>query len=88
MLWRRAVYGACRLSFVRPSPDHESHKHEIGHIVHEALEHERARLCTYYELLGLVRDKSGRLEEYTRDQIKLEEQHIAEVEKMMRKPGD
>jgi len=28
------------------------------------------------------------LEEYAREQIALEEQHIAEVDKMMRKPGD
>jgi bacterioferritin len=35
-----------------------------------------------------VRDKSVWLEEYAREQIKLEEQHIAEVEKMMRKPGE
>jgi len=66
----------------------ESHKHEIGQILHEALEHERATLRTYYELLDLVRDKSVWLEEYAREQIKLEEQHIAEVEKMMRKPGE
>ena len=66
----------------------ESHKHEIGQILHEALEHERATLDTYYELLDLVRDKSVWLEEYARGQIKLEEQHIAEVEKMMRKPGE
>jgi bacterioferritin len=66
----------------------ESHKHEIGQILYEALEHERATLRTYYELLDLVRDKSVWLEEYAREQIKLEEQHIAEVEKMMRKPGE
>ena len=35
-----------------------------------------------------MRDKSVWLEEYAREQIKLEEQHIAEVEKMMRKPGE
>jgi bacterioferritin len=35
-----------------------------------------------------VRDKSVWLEEYAREQIQLEEQHIAEVEKMMRKPGE
>src|SRR5262252_4173832 len=36
----------------------ESHKHDVGQILHEALEHERATLRTYYELLDLVRDKS------------------------------
>ena len=41
-----------------------------------------------HRLLALVVDKSIWLEEYARDQIKLEEQHIAEVDKMMRKPGE
>src|SRR5215470_13914581 len=49
----------------------ESHKHDVGQILHEALDHERATLRTYYELLDLVRDKSVWLEEYAREQIKL-----------------
>ena len=52
------------------------------------MEHERATLEEYYNLLGMVGDKAVWLEEYAREQIKLEEQHIAEVEKMMRQPGD
>jgi bacterioferritin len=66
----------------------ESHKHDISQILHEALEHERVTLQEYYNLLALVAAKSVWLEEYARDQIQLEEQHIAEVEKMMRKPGE
>jgi bacterioferritin len=66
----------------------ETHKHDIGQILHEVLDHERATLRAYYSLIDLVRDKSVWLEEYTREQIQLEEQHIAEVEKMMRKPGE
>jgi bacterioferritin len=66
----------------------ESHKHDIGQILHEALEHECVTLQEYYNLLSLVANKSVWLEEYAREQIQLEEQHIAEVEKMMRKPGD
>ena len=66
----------------------ETHKHDIIQILHEALEHERATLEEYYNLLALVEDKSVWLEEYAREQIQLEEQHIAEVEKMMRKPGE
>ena len=66
----------------------ESHKHDISQILHEALEHERVTLQEYYNLLTLVADKSVWLEEYAREQIQLEEQHIAEVEKMMRKPGE
>jgi len=66
----------------------ETHKHDIGQILHEALDHERVTLRAYYSLIDLVRDKSVWLEEYAREQIQLEEQHIAEVEKMMRKPGE
>jgi bacterioferritin len=66
----------------------ETHKHDIGQILHEVLDHERATLRAYYSLIDLVRDTSVWLEEYAREQIQLEEQHIAEVEKMMRKPGE
>jgi bacterioferritin len=66
----------------------ETHKHDIGQILHEALDHERVTLQEYYNLLALVSAKSVWLEEYAREQIQLEEQHIAEVEKMIRKPGD
>ena len=64
------------------------HKHDITQILGEALDHERATLREYYNLLALVVDKSVWLEEYAREQITLEEQHIAEVDKMMRKPGE
>jgi bacterioferritin len=63
----------------------ESHKHDITQILGEALDRERATLREYYNLLGLVMDKSVWLEEYAREQIT---QHIAEVDKMMRKPGE
>jgi len=66
----------------------ESHKHDITQILGEALDHERATLREYYDLLSLVVDRSVWLEEYAREQITLEEQHIAEVDKMMRKPGE
>ena len=66
----------------------ESHKHDIMQILQESLDHERATLREYYNLLDLVVDQSVWLEEYAREQIQLEEQHISEVEKMMRKPGE
>ena len=66
----------------------ESHKHDIIQILQESLDHEQATLREYYDLLALVIDKSVWLEEYAREQIQLEEQHIAEVEKMIRKPGE
>lgn len=66
----------------------ESEKHDINQILREALGHERETLDEYYKLLALVEGKSVWLEEYAREQVMLEEQHIAEVEKMIRKPGD
>ncbi len=66
----------------------ESYKHDINQILHEALEHERVTLQEYYNLLELVAARSVWLEEYAREQIQLEEQHIAEVEKMIRRPGE
>src|SRR5258708_37698564 len=65
----------------------ESHKHDITQILGEALEHERATLREYYNLLALVVDKSVWLKEKAREQITLEEQQHAEVEKVDRKPG-
>jgi bacterioferritin len=66
----------------------ESHKHDTEQILREALEHEHATLDQYYSLLEHVAGRSVWLEEYARDQIRLEEGHIAEVEKMLRRPGD
>ena len=66
----------------------ETHKHDVQQILSEALEHERVTLDQYYSLLGKVEGRCVWLEEYARDQIRLEEGHIAEVEKMMRRPGE
>jgi bacterioferritin len=65
----------------------ESHKHDIGDILRESLEHERETLNAYYALLELVRDQDVRLEEYARDMIAMEVEHQDEVNKMLRKPG-
>jgi bacterioferritin len=56
-------------------------------ILVEAHEHEKEGLDAYYKLLGLVEGKSILLEEYARDQIAAEEMHLADIRKMMRKPG-
>jgi bacterioferritin len=66
----------------------ETHKHDIGDILREALEAEQAGLALYQSLLGLVKDKSVYLEEYARRMIYQEEAHVDEVNKMLRKPGD
>jgi len=65
----------------------ETHKHDIGDILRESLELERAALETYKDLLSLVKDKSVLLEEYARRMISEEELHQGEVDKMLRKPG-
>ena len=66
----------------------ETHKHDIGAILHEALENETAGLELYKKLLTLVEGKSVLLEEYARQMIYNEELHRFEVDKMLRKPGD
>lgn len=66
----------------------DSHKHDIGAILRESLEAERAALQLYRDLLTLVTDRSVALEEFARRMIEIEELHLAEVDKMLRKPGD
>lgn len=65
----------------------ETHQHDIGAILRESLQHERAALDTYYELLDCACDKDVRLEEYARTMIAEELTHQDEVDKMLRKPG-
>ena len=66
----------------------ETHQHDIGDILRESLEQEKSTLDAYYELLKLAEGKSVSLEEYAREMILLEEQHLDEVNKMLRKPGE
>ncbi|MEO7540160.1 MAG: ferritin-like domain-containing protein [Pyrinomonadaceae bacterium] len=66
----------------------ETHKHDIGDILRESLEQESSTLRAYYELLHLAEGKSVSLEEYAREMILLEEMHLDEVNKMLRKPGE
>jgi bacterioferritin len=66
----------------------ETEKHDIGDILRESLEQETSTLAAYYELLRLVDGKSVSLEEYAREMILLEELHLDEVNKMLRKPGE
>lgn len=65
----------------------ESHKHSVEDILKESLAHETKQLGNYHSLLKLVEGESVYLEEYARQMICDEEQHVSEVEKMMRKPG-
>ena len=66
----------------------ETHKHDIGDILRESLDQERSTLAAYYDLLKLTEGKSVALEEYAREMILLEEMHLDEVNKMLRKPGE
>lgn len=66
----------------------ETHKHDIGDILRESLEQESSTLAAYYELLKLTEGKNVALEEYSREMIMLEEAHLDEVNKMLRKPGE
>jgi bacterioferritin len=63
----------------------ETHKHSVDDILKEAIEHEREGLAEYVKLLRLVEGRSIMLEEFARAQIAAEEQHVAEIGKMMRR---
>lgn len=66
----------------------ETARHDIRDILRESLEQEKSTLALYYELLALAGNRSVLLEEYAREMIMLEELHLDEVNKMLRKPGD
>ncbi|HEY8218861.1 MAG TPA: ferritin-like domain-containing protein [Methylobacter sp.] len=66
----------------------ETAKHDVGDILRESLEHEKAAVVAYFDLLKVAEGVSVLLEEYARDMIVDEELHLDEVNKMLRKPGD
>ena len=65
----------------------ETHRHDIEAMLREAVEHEQHGIRLYRELLELVENQDVRLEEYARSMIRDEEDHLDEIEKMLRKPG-
>jgi bacterioferritin len=65
----------------------ETEQHDIGDLLRESLEHEKAALAGYYALLKISEGKSVLLEEYAREMIVQEELHLDEVNKMLRQPG-
>jgi bacterioferritin len=65
----------------------ETHKHNVDEILREALSHEEEGLTEYRRLLELSAGRSIMLEEYARAQIAAEEAHVADIGKMLRKPG-
>ena len=66
----------------------ETHRHQIDEILREAMEHERATLAKYKELLELAEGRSVMLEEYARSLVYEEEFDAGEVDKMLRRPGE
>jgi bacterioferritin len=66
----------------------ETHRHDLGDILRESLQHEKAALGHYQDLLDLVEGRSIFLEEYARQMVYQEETHVGEVEKMLRKPQE
>jgi bacterioferritin len=65
----------------------ETHKHNVDEILREALAHEEEGLIEYRKLLEQVAGRNIMLEEYARQQIAAEEAHLADIGKMLRKPG-
>ncbi|MGE4132812.1 MAG: bacterioferritin [Bdellovibrionales bacterium] len=72
---------------LRLAPLLETHKHAINDILQESLEHENESLQLYKALLEQTDGKSVMIEEYAREMICDEEDHISEVQKMLRAPG-
>jgi bacterioferritin len=66
----------------------ETHEHDIGQILRETLQAEHVALGLYTDLLDLVTGENVALEEYARTLIEAEEEHIDEIDKMLRKPGE
>jgi bacterioferritin len=66
----------------------DSHRTDIAAMLRESLDTERQALGLYRELLDAVADASVALEEFARQMIHAEELHAAEVDKMLRRPGE
>ena len=66
----------------------DSHQHDIGAMLRESLDTEARALALYRELLSHVEGRSVALEEFARQMIQAEELHAADVDKMLRRPGD
>lgn len=64
----------------------ETHKHAVDEILKESLEHERAQVVLLHEILALVENNDVHLEEFIRGMILDEQEHIYEIEKMLRRP--
>ena len=61
----------------------ETQRHSVDQILEECVEHEERGLSMYARLLEQVTDRSVPLEEYARRKIAEEDQHLAEIRKML-----
>jgi bacterioferritin len=66
----------------------ETHRHDVGDILRESLDHEMLALSAYTQLLELVNGRSVLLEEYARRLTAQEEMYIGDVRKILTKPGE
>jgi len=66
----------------------ETKQHDIRDILEESLEFEKVGVEKYHRLLELTEGRSVFLEEYARQMIAEEEQHIGDIDKMLRRPGE
>lgn len=69
---------------LKVEPVKEGNKHDVMDILRESLEHEKAAVGLYKDLLRLSGDDVS-LEELAREMIRLEVEHIEEVEKMLQR---
>jgi bacterioferritin len=67
---------------LKVSPINESNKHDVMDILRESMEHEKEAVALYTRLLSLCGENVA-LEELAREMIRLEVEHIEEVEKML-----
>jgi bacterioferritin len=65
----------------------DSHQFDIATMLRESLDTEAQALTMYRELLRHVEGRHVALEEFARQMVQAEEMHAAEVDKMLRKPG-
>ena len=69
---------------LRVAPIQETYQHSVRDILQESLNHEKAALDLYKELLDIVEGASVYLEEFARNMIGTEEMHNIEIKKMLR----
>ena len=65
----------------------ETHKHNVDEILREALTHEEQGVAEYHKLLELVARSQHHARGIRNTQIAAEDLHLADLGKMLRKPG-